>query len=140
MVESFSNVNDLASQAPLSKVNRRGDKITLGGVPLTSVFSRLFTAESGRTSYRFVLSEGLAQAVVRFRQAVVRFRQAVSGPAIDNLLDEALLDPKLAAQLAARHNKANDRRAAKTLAAIATRAAARAGRGVATSDYEEADE
>lgn len=129
IADSLNKVNDLASQAPLSKVNRRGDRLTLGGVPLPSVFSRIFAAESGRTSYRFVLSEGIAQAVTRMREAA-------SGPLIDELLDEAMLDPKLAASLAARHSKASERRATRTINAIAQRAAARAGRTAITTDDE----
>lgn len=133
IVESVTKVNDLASQAPLSKVNRRGDRITLGGVPLTSVMSRVFAAESGRTSYRFVVSEGLAQVFTRIRQSA-------NGPALDALLDEALMDPKLAEVLASTYNKANDRRATRTLSAAATRIAARTARGAATSGDDESDE
>lgn len=133
IVDSVTKVNDLASQAPLSKVNRRGDRITLGGVPLTSVMSRVFAAESGRTSYRFVVSEGLAQVFTRIRQSA-------NGPALDALLDEALMDPKLAEVLASTYNKANDRRATRTLSAAATRIAARTARGAATSGDDESDE
>ena len=128
IAESLNKINELASQAPLAKAGRRGDRMTIGGVPMTSIFSRIFAAESGRTSYRFVVSEGLAQAITRMREAA-------SGPLIDDLLDEAMLDPKLAASLASRHTTASERRATRTINAITQRAAARAGRtGITTND------
>lgn len=135
IVADIKRVDELASTAPIAKLAKGIERITLGGMPLPSVFSRIFAAESGRTSYRFVASEGVARAVTALREKV-------GGKAINALLDEALLDPELAKALAATYNKANDNRASKTIMSVATRMAARAGRSVAVSgeDDEPAEE
>lgn len=133
LVETAGKVNGLAASAPITQQRGRADKLTMGGVPLTSVFSRIFAAESGRTSYRFVLSEGMAQMIIRVRERL-------AGPAIDNLLDEALLDPKLAAALAAKYSRANERRAIRALDAVVARVGARGGRAALTSQDEGREE
>ena len=104
----------------------------IGGVPLTSVMSRLFAAESGRTSYRYVFSEGLGQILARAR---AKF----GNQAINRLLDEALLDPELAAVLAANYNKLIDRKATKTIGAVLARLGARGARAGRLS-YGDVDE
>ncbi len=126
IVADIKRVDELASTAPIAKLAKGIERITIGGMPLPSVFSRIFAAESGRTSYRFVASEGLARAVTAFREKV-------GGKAINALLDEALLDPQLAKALAATYNKANDNRASKTITSVLTRVAARAGRSIKVS-------
>ena len=122
MLESVNVLNRTASARPRGTTGTAvAMRPEVGGIPLTSVFSRIFAAESGRTSYRFVGSEMLAQAMVRLQARM-------QGPKIGLLLDEALMDPQFAAVLAAEHNARTDAQATRLIDAIATRLGARGAR------------
>jgi hypothetical protein len=108
-------------------------RLEVGGVPVTSLMSRIFAAESGRTSYRFVVSESLGQIFARARAKL-------GGATFERILDEAMLNPEFAAMLAADYTKDLDRKATKTLGAILLRSSARVGRDARLTYGDEEEE
>lgn len=112
-------------KAPGSSGTAQGNVGT--GLTVNSVLSRLYGIQRGVVSPRFVVSEVITRQIASLARTM-------RGGRIDELLDEALLDPKLARTLVLEWSKENERLLSKRIPELLTRFGARAARTGAVNE------